>query len=246
MKRILVTGCGGSIGVHVLAHIFTNTDWEVVGIDSFRHRGWTDRITGILEKHPEWSERLIVFTHDLSTPISPILAKKMGKIDYVINLASLSDVQASIDDPVPFGRNNIEIAFTMAEYAREAKPEVFLHVSTDEVYGPVHKGEKHKEWAPKVPSSAYSASKSMQEDWFVSYWRMFNLRLVICNLMNNYGEFQSNKKYPVMLQKWITNNEKVIIHGVQKESGELEIGARAYIHSRNSADALLYIIKNLR
>jgi len=245
MKRILVTGLGGSIGCHVFAHIMQTTDWEVVGIDSFRHRGWSERITGMLEKHPDWGSRLSVFTHDLTTPISPILAKKMGKIDYIINLASLSDVQASIEDPVPFGRNNVEIAFTMAEYAKENPPEVFIQISTDEVYGPVEKGKKHKEWDPMVPSNPYSASKAMQEAWLISYWRTFGLPLVITNFMNNYGEFQSAMKYPVLLQKWITNDQKVIIHGVQKEGGELEIGARAYIHSRNAADALLFIIKNL-
>lgn len=244
-KRILITGLGGSIGCHVFAHVMHNTDWDAVGIDSFRHRGWTDRIVGMIDKHPEWADRLTTFTHDLTTPISPVLAKKLGKIDYIINLASLSDVQASIEDPTPFGRNNVEIAFTMAEYARQHPPEVFIQISTDEVYGPVTKDQKHKEWDPIVPSNPYSASKAMQENWLISHWRTFGLPLVIVNLMNNYGEFQSASKYPVLLQKWITNDQKVTIHGVQKEGGELEIGARAYIHSRNTADALLFIIRNL-
>ena len=37
-KRVLVTGIGGNIGAHLMAHIFTNTDWEIVGLDSFRQK----------------------------------------------------------------------------------------------------------------------------------------------------------------------------------------------------------------
>ena len=47
MKKVLLTGIGGAIGVHVLAHIMHNTDWEVVGIDSFNHLGYFDRITEV-------------------------------------------------------------------------------------------------------------------------------------------------------------------------------------------------------
>ena len=38
-----------SIGIHFLAHICHNTDWEIIGTDSFRHRGWTDRVVSMLE-----------------------------------------------------------------------------------------------------------------------------------------------------------------------------------------------------
>lgn len=243
MKRILITGIGGSIGVHVFAHVMTNTDWEAVGLDSFLHRGWTDRIEGILEKHPEWKDRLTIIKHDLTCPISPVMVKRIGKIDYIINLASLSDVEASIQEPVPFVKNNVDVMLTMMEYAREAKPESFIQISTDEVYGPVEKGKTHGEWDPLVPSNPYSASKAAQEMIGISYWRTYEVPLVITNFMNNFGEFQSDKKFPVMLQKWITNDEKVIIHGVQKDGG-IEIGSRAYIHSRNAADALLFILQN--
>lgn len=244
MKRLLLTGIAGSIGSHTYAHIMTNTDWEVIGIDSFRHRGWMDRIVEMFGKHPEWEKRLILFTHDLTTPISPVLIKKIGHIDYIVNMASLSDVEASIVDPVPFGRNNTELIFTMSEYAREVKPETFIQISTDEVYGPTDGNYKHKEWDPVVPSNPYSASKAMQENWLCSYWRTYGLPLVITNFMNNFGEMQSSKKYPVMLQKWITEDKPVIIHGVKKDDGTVEIGSRSYVHSRNSADALLFIIKN--
>lgn len=241
MKRVLLTGIGGSIAVHFFAHFMKNTDWHIVGIDSFRHKGWTDRVNVMLEAHPEWKERLTVFAHDLRAPFSPLLKEKIGTIDYIISMASLSDVEASIKDPVPFIENNVALTIHLLEYAREVKPEVFIQISTDEVYGAV--ASKHddlrEEWDPVVPSNPYAASKACQEAIAISYWRTYGVPVVITNTMNNFGEMQQSSKFPAMLQKWIASDNKVTIHG-QKDM----IGSRSYIHSRNFADAVLFILKN--
>ena len=81
-KRVLLTGHGGFVGSHTLIHLLENTDWEVIGLDSFRHKGVTDRVREILyESHPEHVYRFKSFRHDLTVPISPVLAEEMGKID---------------------------------------------------------------------------------------------------------------------------------------------------------------------
>ena len=240
MKRVLLTGVGGSIGSHTLAHILHNTDWEVIGTDSFRHKGWTDRVTEVMRDHPEWNERLTVITHDLTAPFSELTKKKIGHVDYIISMAALSDVEASIHSPAEFILSNTAIAVNMLEYAREVKPEAFIQISTDEVFGPTTKEYQHPEWSAIVPSNPYSASKACQEAVAISYWRTYNVPVIITNTMNNWGQMQQGSKYPAMLQKWIENGEAVIVHG--KEG---DIGTRFYIHSRNKSDALLYILKNL-
>ena len=240
-KRVLLTGIGGSISAHFLAHIFTNTDWDIVGIDSFRHKGWTDRTQVTLDSHPDWKKRLIVITHDLTAPISPIMRDKIGHIDYIINMASLSDVEASIQNPVPFVKNNVDLVLTILEYARDAKPSVFIQISTDEVYGASASkyGDLRKEWDSIIPSNPYAASKAAQEAIATSYWRTYGVPVIITNTMNNVGELQQPSKYPVMIQKAIMRGEEITIHG--KEG---QIGSRSYIHSRNFADAVLFILKN--
>src|SRR3990167_5562965 len=134
-KKVLLTGAGGAIGIHVFGHLMHNTNWGVIAVDSFRadHKGYFDRIGQTLRDHPGWSNRLEIFTHNLCAPFTPREIEKIGKIDYVVNLASMSDVQASIEDPIPFVRNNTELMLTMLEYVRITKPEAFLHFSTDEV-----------------------------------------------------------------------------------------------------------------
>lgn len=245
-KRLLLTGCGGSIAVHVVAHIFQNTDWDIVGLDSFQHKGWVDRMKVITKDHPEWKERLTIFVQDLTVPFSPILIKRLGRIDYVINMASLSDVEASIKDPVPFMQNNVSLAVNMLEYARKAKPKAFIQISTDEVYGPVATKNDNgvKEWGVFLPSNPYAASKAMQEMACIAYWRTYDVPVIITNTMNNFGEMQQPSKFPVMVQRWIANGEKVIIHG-ERRGDKVEIGSRSYIHSRNFADALIFILQKL-
>lgn len=232
--RILLTGAGGSIGVHMLAHIMHNTDWDVLATDSFRHKGEFDRITRVCSDHSDWLQRIDVLPHDLVSPFSPREIAAMGKVDIIINLASLSDVQASIDDPVTFIRNNSEIMLNVLELARELKPQVLLHFSTDEVYGAAAADQAHPEWSTILPSNPYAASKAAQEDYAISYWRSYGVPLIITNTMNNFGEMQQPSKYPVIIQKKVEAGEKVTVHANPDGS----VGTRYYLHSRNAADAV--------
>ncbi len=252
MSRLLLTGAGGSIGCHTLIHLLHNTDWEIVCIDSFRHKGWTDRVSEVLREHPQYWERVKIFTHDLTAPFSPLLKKRLGKIDYIINMASLSDVESSLQDPVPFFQNNVSLMLNVLEYARsisgvysdgsDAPLKAFIQISTDEVYGPTTgKNDGYEEWATLLPSNPYAASKAAQEMACIAWWRSYGIPLIITNTMNNFGEMQQSSKYPVMIQKALAHNETITIHSI----GE-EIGSRSYIHSRNFADALLFLLRNVK
>ncbi len=244
MKRLLITGAWGSIGAHCVAHVMHNTDWEIISVDSFRHKGYRDRYLKMIEFHPDWEPRIKEFQTDLTCPFSPELIKEIGHVDYIWHLAAMSDVGFSIENPVWTIKNNVDSTLSMLELARQIKPEQFLYFSTDEVYGPVAKDERgelgaHKEWDTHRPSNAYAASKAACEDICYSYWRSYGIPLIITNTMNNFGEMQSASKYPVIIQKKVEAGETVIIHG--DPNGEP--GSRFYIHSRNVADALLFIVE---
>ncbi|HUD11902.1 MAG TPA: GDP-mannose 4,6-dehydratase [Candidatus Saccharimonadia bacterium] len=238
-KRVLITGVGGSIGCHVLRHLMVNTDWDVVGLDSFRHKGISDRVYRVTKKHPQSLSRLKIFTHDLRAPISDMLARQMGQFEYIINLASISDVDFSIEAPGDVLRDNGAIAVTMLDYARTVKPEVFLQVSTDEVYGQDVDGRGHPEWDSIIPSNPYSASKAAQECAAIAYWRSYGVPLILVNFMNAFGEMQSPSKFPAIVQRKVRNDEIVSIH----QFGSGDYGSRFYIHARNAADAMLFIIR---
>lgn len=238
MKRVLITGGAGSIGYHVVNEFLKITDWELVLIDSFRHRGYHERIRYIFNQHPEYMPRVKIIQHDLVCSISDSVKKQIGGIDYIIHLAAMSDVFAGQDNPVFTIKNNVESTLNMYEYAKTVPHEAFIYFSTDEVYGPVRKGEVHKEWDTHRPSNFYSASKAMGEDLGYAYWRNGDVKLIITNTMNNFGQWQSSTKYPVKIQRALEKGETITIHG-----NKHEIGSRYYIHSKRVAHVLLDILK---
>jgi len=180
-----------------------------------------DRVTAMTDAHPEWIKRMNIITHDLNAPLSPLQRKKIGKIDYIISMASLSDVEASIHEPAQFIHNNVNLVLNLLEYAREVKPEVFIQISTDEVYGASASkfGDLRKEWDAIIPSNPYAASKACQEAIAISYWRTYGVPLIITNTMNNAGEYQQASKFPVMIQKAIMKGEEITIHGREGQIG---------------------------
>lgn len=238
MKRVLLTGASGFFGSHLLRHLLINTDWEFVCPCSWQHKGTPERIDNALVGIDK--NRVKVITHDLTAPFTEITKKRIGNIDYILNIASNSHVNRSIDNPSEFIIGNTLLAFNMLELARELKPEVFLQFSTDEVYGVAPEGVNHKEWSTIIPSNPYSASKAAQEAIAISYWRTYGVPVIITNTMNLFGETQDPEKYTAKLIKKIYDGEEVTVHG-----SENNIGSRFYLHARNGADAVFFILKNL-
>ncbi len=240
IKTTFVSGTSGFIGSHCLEYFLKNTDWNFICPVSFKHKGTPERITEIFDRTSEFRDRVRVITHDLSVPFTEHTISTLPQIDYIINVASDSHVNRSIENPAPFIQNNVNLMLTMLELARAVKPKVFFHISTDEVYGSAPVGTRYKEWSVIKPSNAYAASKAAQEAAGIAYWRTYNVPLVITNTVNNFGENQDSEKYLSLLIKKIHNNEIVTIHGSDEY-----VGGRFYIHVDNHADAILHIINNV-
>ena len=246
MTRLLITGASGFIGHHALSHFLQNTDWEVVCLESFKQRGLSSRLQETLLENEPHRSRVTVIHHDLQAPIDSVMTQKIGPIDLIINIASESHVDRSIKYPRPFVENNIMLILTMLEYARSLpKLDLFIQVSTDEVYGPVKNNQLHKEYDSMLPSNPYSASKAAQEAIAISYWRSYDDPVVITNTMNNIGERQDTEKFVPKVIKTLLNNEKATVHAAKKD-GEWVAGSRYYLHALNHADALLFIVNSIK
>ena len=229
-KRVLITGSAGFVGYHTTLWLLDHTDWEIVGLDSFRHAG--DSLRVHLVPRTRW------YCHDLNAPIGRRLARAIGPVDYVINLASISHVDDSIADPVPVWENNTRLIGNILDFARESRVEAFIQCSTDEVYGPAADGEFHGEWDAIVPSNPYSASKAAQEAFCIAYWRTYGLPLILTQCMNMVGERQEPTKYLPRIIKAVMAGDEVVVHG---RPGW--IGSRMYLDARNLADAWLFLLR---
>jgi dTDP-glucose 4,6-dehydratase len=237
--KVLITGLGGFCASHFMDHFLVNTDWDIIGIDSWRHKGVPERIL-TSKYYQENKDRVTIYTHDLNSPLSKVLIDKLKGVDYIVNLASMSHVDTSITDPVPFVQNNVNLVLNMLELAREIKPKKFIQFSTDEVYGPMLNGIPHPEWDPILPSNPYSASKAAQEAIAISYWRTYSVPLILTNTMNIIGEKQDGEKFLPKIVKNVKNGTTMTIHAQNGVAG-----SRFYLHARNAADAILFILKNV-
>jgi dTDP-glucose 4,6-dehydratase len=121
----------------------------------------------------------------------------------VVHFAAESHVDRSIDGPAEFITTNIVGTFTLLEAARKAwkddpvtrdAPRVFLHVSTDEVYGSLGEAGFFTEATPFDPRSPYSASKAASDHLVSAYFHTYGLPTIITNCSNNYGPYQFPEK----------------------------------------------------
>ena len=95
-----------------------------------------------------------------------------------------------------------------------------VHISTDEVYGDIKKGEKSDENYRYKPSSPYSATKASADHLVKSYIRTFKLNAVISNCCNNYGPFQFPEKLIPKIIINIFQNKALPIYAKGKNSRE--------------------------
>lgn len=239
--RIFLTGAAGFVGSHVLHHLLAHTEAEIIIPWTLRHHGNSERVAAAIDEAPPGSDRrVITVMHDLATPLPSTLVDEIGPVDYVLNIASNSGVEESIADPATFVRNNSELMVNMLEYARQAKPKVFLHMDTDEVYGPAPDGYAHREWDPIIPSNPYAASKAAQSALATAWWRTYHLPVILTRTMNLIGPGQGPEKLvPTVIRKVLAGETMPIY-----SSPDGVPGSRYWIDTREFAGAWLHLINH--
>lgn len=240
MKKVILTGANGFVGHHILEHFLKFTDWEICCLDKLSYASsGHDRIRGIEVFD---NERVKIFTTDLCLSFPEGLIKELGDINYIFHVAAESHVDNSIADPVPFVQNNVNSTLHLLEYARNLPNlEKFIYFSTDEVYGSAPADKNYREGERFNCGNPYSGSKAAAECICQSYANTYGTPIVITNTMNVIGERQHPEKFVPKVIKRVLNDETVTIHSNKEKT---KAGSRFYIHARNIADALLYILEN--
>jgi dTDP-glucose 4,6-dehydratase len=126
-----------------------------------------------------------------------------GQSDAIVNFAAETHVDRSLMDPFAFIETDIRGTAVLCEAARRYGHQVFLLVSTDEVYGDVPEGRSAED-DPLRPRSPYSASKAGGEHIAHAYAESFGLPLLVTRGSNNYGPYQYPEKLiPVLVTNGI-------------------------------------------
>lgn len=241
-KRVLITGGAGFIGHHVIELFLRETDWEIVSLDRYDYSGNLNRFKSIFETDPSLAKsRLKVVWHDLKAPISELNASFLGDIDVILHLAASSHVDRSITHPMEFVLDNTVGTCNLLDYARTLDSlERFIYFSTDEIFGVAPPGVNYRERDRYNSTNPYSASKAAGEEFCVAYENTYQLPIYITHTMNVFGERQHPEKFIPLVIKRARDGEKVFIHS---DASKSVAGSRFYIHAKDVALAMLFLLQ---
>ena len=207
---ILVTGGSGFIGSNFVRSWLRATNEPVLNLDKLTYAGNLDNLADIADLQEYSFVRGDIGDRSL---VESLLVQNRPRA--IINFAAESHVDRSIHGPADFIQTNVVGTFTLLECARaywngldgEARERFrFVHVSTDEVYGSLARGEPaFSESHPYKPNSPYSASKAASDHLVRAWSHTYGLPVVTTNCSNNYGPFQFPEKLiPLMIHKAVT------------------------------------------
>jgi len=227
-KVVYVTGCLGFIGSHV-TRACLNKGWYVQGVDKMTYAANYDNLEEFL-------------TYDnfswLRDDINDL--KFLYECDYVINTAAETHVGNSIANSDEFIHSNINGVHNLLEliknYRQESsKKPIFLHFSTDEVYGDIVEGA-HTETDLLKPSNPYSATKAAADMLVLAWARTYNLPYLIVRPTNNYGEGQYVEKLIPKACKYLKLGKQIPLHNDGTP-------IRTWLHAEDTAKAIIAIIE---
>jgi dTDP-glucose 4,6-dehydratase len=231
--KILVTGGCGFIGSNFVRYILNNTDWEVINIDLLTYAGVT--------LHPK-SSRYLFYQADIGTPDIADIILSNHKPDYVVNFAAETHVDRSIEYPDQFLRTNViqtyQFICSLLKYHKVNPDFRFVHISTDEVFGDLQRGEPaFTEESQYAPNSPYSATKASSDHLVRAFHKTYGLPAIITNCSNNYGPYQFPEKFiPVVILK-AHLNKNIPIYGTG-------MNIRDWLYVEDHCDAIFNVLLN--
>jgi dTDP-glucose 4,6-dehydratase len=201
--KILVTGGAGFIGSNFVRHMLAaHPGYTIVNLDLLTYAGNLENLAEI--------EDLPNYRFVRGDICDRGLLEEM-EFDAIVHFAAESHVDRSILDPAPFLQTNVTGTQALLEAARRRRCRM-VHVSTDEVYGSIGKGEFHED-SPLMPNSPYAASKASSDLIVRAYHETYGLDVVITRCSNNYGPYQFPEKLIPLVIANALQNKPVPVYG---------------------------------
>jgi dTDP-glucose 4,6-dehydratase len=233
----LVTGGAGFIGSNFVRSLAAAPPARVVVLDALTYAGNLANLSDLIDANA------IEFVHaDIrnAAQVADVFAR--FDVDRVIHFAAETHVDRSIFGPQPFLETNVLGTMNLLNAARQRWGDsrahrLFLHVSTDEVYGSLAPDDPpFDEQTPYAPNSPYAASKAAADHLVRAWQHTYGLPVIITNCSNNYGPWQFPEKLiPLMILRAIDGKELPVYgDGLQR---------RDWLHVQDHCEALRVVLE---
>jgi len=208
MNYVVTGGCGfiGSNYVRgLLSGAWGSNVEKVTVIDSLTYAGNLSNLDPVID-----DPRLTFIREDIAhqKEITGILSGN----DIVVHFAAESHVDRSISGSAEFIRTNVLGTHSMLQASLDSNIKLFLHVSTDEVYGTIDKGS-WDEQEPLLPNSPYAASKASSDLIARSFFITHGLDVRITRCSNNFGIYQFPEKIIPLFITNLMQGKKIPLYG---------------------------------
>jgi dTDP-glucose 4,6-dehydratase len=197
MTYLITGGCGFIGSAFIRYWLNKYPDDKIVNLDALTYAGNQQNLEGF----SSLSNYQFVHGNILD---GKLVYGLMLDANAVIHFAAESHVTRSEDAPDTFLLTNVLGTRTLLDTAvlllERGHLVEFVHISTDEVYGPITDGFfKEEDFRPDLATSSYAVSKSRADQIARS---CPELPTIVVRPTNNFGPFQYPEK---ALPRWITN-----------------------------------------
>lgn len=208
MNRVLVTGCAGFIGSHLIEALLSR-DFEVVGVDNFDP--FYDR--KVKEKNLQVALSMENFKFIEGDLANDEVYGQIGQIDAVIHLAAKAGVRPSIEDPIGYSQSNIIATQKLLNWMVQTEVKKFIFASSSSVYGNCTEVPFHEDLDVSSPISPYAFSKKSCELMNYVYHDLYNIDVLNLRFFTVYGPRQRPDLAIHKFTRMITNNEAITLYG---------------------------------
>jgi dTDP-glucose 4,6-dehydratase len=204
----LVTGGAGFIGSNYVRMLLSNQLGHVNSVKVLDKLTYAGRLENL--KQISNDPRFTFIHGDICE--ESIVNSCVDEGDVIVHFAAESHVDRSISGPLEFIKTNVLGTQVLLSASIEKKASIFLHVSTDEVYGSVEIGSS-LETDPLLPNSPYSASKASSDLLVRACVQTYGLDARITRCCNNYGKNQYPEKFIPLAVKSLREGKRIPIYG---------------------------------
>ncbi|HOJ69312.1 MAG TPA: GDP-mannose 4,6-dehydratase [Candidatus Hydrogenedentes bacterium] len=188
MARVLVTGCAGFIGSHLVEALLNRGD-EVAGIDCFNDY-YDPAIKRRNLSRALGHARFTLWDRDICDEPAVRSVFDAFRPDVVVHLAARAGVRPSIRDPNLYHRVNVIGSQHILDACRDFGGPYLVFASSSSVYGGSDRVPFREDDPVARPVSPYAATKRMNELQAHVYSHLYGLQITMLRFFTVYGPRQ--------------------------------------------------------